>query len=60
VAVSCGLDNDYGHPHSAALESFAAAGAEVYRTDLEGSLTFLWQNNALSVETTADACAPAA
>ena len=56
VAVSCGLDNDYGHPHRAALENFA----EVYRTDQEGSLTFLWQNNTLSVETTADACAPAA
>ena len=60
VAVSCGLDNDYGHPHRAALENFAAVGAEVYRTDQEGSLTFLWQNNTLSVETTADACAPAA
>ena len=60
VVASCGLNNDYGHPHSAALENFAAAGAEVYRTDQEGSLTFLWQNNTLSVETTADACAPAA
>ena len=60
VTVSCGLDNDYGHPHRAALENFAAVGAEVYRTDQEGSLTFLWQNNTLSVETTADACAPAA
>lgn len=47
-------------PHRAALENFAAVGAEVYRTDQEGSLTFLWQNNTLSVETTADACAPAA
>ena len=60
VVASCGLNNDYGHPHRAALENFAAVGAEVYRTDQEGSLTFLWQNNTLSVETTADACAPAA
>lgn len=54
VAVSCGLNNDYGHPHRAALQNFADAGAEVYRTDLQGSLTFLWQNNTLSVETTVD------
>lgn len=54
VAVSCGLNNDYGHPHRAALQSFADVGAEVYRTDLQGSLTFTWHNNTLSVETTAD------
>ena len=55
VAVSCGLHNDYGHPHRAALQSSAATvGAEVWRTDLEGSLTFIWQNNTLNVETSAD------
>lgn len=54
VAISCGLNNDYGHPHRAALESFAAVDATVYRTDLQGSLTFTWQNNTLNVETTAD------
>lgn len=54
VAVSCGLNNDYGHPHRAALQSFADVGADVYRTDLQGSLTFTWQNNALCVDTAAD------
>ncbi len=54
VAVSCGLNNDYGHPHRAALQNYAEVGAEVWRTDLEGSLTFIWQNNTLNVETSAD------
>ena len=54
VAVSCGLHNDYGHPHRAALQNYEEVGAEVWRTDLEGSLTFIWQNNTLNVETSAD------
>ena len=60
VAVSCGLNNDYGHPHRAALQNFAAVGAEVYRTDLQGSLTFIWQNDTLTVEATADSAELAA
>ena len=38
VAVSCGKDNDYGHPHGAALAAFASVGADVYRTDADGSI----------------------
>lgn len=38
VVVSCGLDNDYGHPNAEALEHFAAVGARVYRTDRQGSV----------------------
>lgn len=38
VVVSCGLENSYGHPHASALESYAAVGAQVYRTDLQGSV----------------------
>ena len=60
VAVSCGLHNDYGHPHRAALQNYAEVGAEVWRTDLEGSLTFIWQNNTLNVETSADSAGFAA
>lgn len=54
VAVSCGLNNDYGHPHREALQNFADVGAAIYRTDEQGSLTFIWQGNALTVQTTAD------
>ncbi len=38
VVISCGLDNSYGHPHEEALERFDAVGAEVCRTDLQGSI----------------------
>lgn len=41
VAVSCGEGNKYGHPHAEALGRFDAAGATVYRTDLEGTLVFV-------------------
>ena len=39
VVVSCGLNNDYGHPHRGALQSFEDVGAEVLRTDLSGTVT---------------------
>lgn len=42
VVVSCGLNNSYGHPHAAALESYAAVGAAVYRTDLQGSVAAVY------------------
>lgn len=38
VVISCGLDNDYGHPHQEALDNFATMGADVYRTDQQGSV----------------------
>jgi competence protein ComEC len=37
--ISCGKDNEYGHPHAITLEQLAAVpGLVVRRTDLEGSL----------------------
>ena len=36
--VSVGLGNDYGHPSSAALARYSAAGAAVGRTDEQGAL----------------------
>lgn len=51
VAVSCGLDNDYGHPHREALQSFAAVGAEIWRTDVSGTLMFIYDNGNLDVAT---------
>ena len=40
VAVfSVGGDNDYGHPTPEAMERFRAVGAQLYRTDLNGTVT---------------------
>lgn len=36
--VSCGRGNSYGHPHKEALWRLRDAGAEVYRTDLQGNI----------------------
>ena len=36
--VSVGLGNDYGHPAASALEQWMRAGAQVWRTDLQGSI----------------------
>ncbi len=41
AAISCGTDNDYGHPHASALDRLGRAGAEVLRTDTDGSVFFL-------------------
>ena len=38
VVVSCGAGNSYGHPHNEALAAFANVGAQVYRTDTEGTI----------------------
>ena len=37
--ISVGADNGYGHPADAVLERLAARGIEVYRTDLDGTVT---------------------
>ena len=41
VVVSCGKDNDYGHPHKQSLDNFTAIGATVLRTDELGTIVFV-------------------
>ena len=41
IAISCGADNSYGHPHVETLERFGETGAEIYRTDIDGTLKFV-------------------
>lgn len=36
--ISCGTDNDYGHPHDAALKRAKKHTSEIYRTDICGSI----------------------
>ena len=40
VSISCGVDNDYGHPHIEILELFEKQKLDVKRTDLEGSFVY--------------------
>ncbi len=37
--ISCGRNNEYGHPHASVLERLEDIDAEIRRTDLEGTLT---------------------
>ena len=39
VAVSCGLNNDYGHPHREVIQEMQDEGIDFYRTDLYGTVT---------------------
>ena len=38
AVISCGKDNDYGHPHEETLSRLDDAGVTVYRTDELGSI----------------------
>ena len=48
VFFSCGADNPYGHPAARVLDAVRDEGAEIFRTDRQGSVTaytdgeFLW------------------
>lgn len=48
VAISCGLDNDYDHPHKEALARYEEQGCIVYRTDLDGTITFVTDGTTLT------------
>jgi beta-lactamase superfamily II metal-dependent hydrolase len=49
VVISVGADNDYGHPASSTLLRLEAAGAEIYRTDILGSLEIETDGRAYTV-----------
>lgn len=38
AVISCGVDNEYGHPHDETLEKLNAVGCDVLRTDLNGDI----------------------
>jgi len=52
VAIaSAGVGNRYGHPARATLERLSAAGARVYRTDQDGSVSVSFDAAGMSVRT---------
>lgn len=38
AVISCGIDNDYGHPHEEAISLLNEFNVEYYRTDLQGTI----------------------
>ncbi|MDD4774717.1 MAG: ComEC/Rec2 family competence protein [Eubacteriales bacterium] len=47
AVISCGKNNEYGHPHSEILKLFSEMDIEVYRTDIDG--TVVLKSDGLSV-----------
>ena len=50
--ISCGKDNDYGHPHKETIEKFNKINLPMYRTDQLGSIVVTLDNNKMSLQTT--------
>ena len=48
AAISCGRDNEYGHPHSRVLNTLKALGIETLRTDLIGTVSFYFYGDRVS------------
>ncbi len=40
VVISCGLDNDYGHPHTETIQRFKTVGSDIHITSKEGCVFF--------------------
>ena len=49
--ISCGRGNRFGHPTADVLERLRAAGARVYRTDVDGQITLETDGRHLRVRT---------
>ena len=51
AVISCGVDNDYGHPHKETLKYLEKLNCEVYRTDKDGTVTVYTDGEKLGVDT---------
>ncbi len=52
AVIPVGAGNDYGHPTARTLDRLAQAGAQVYRTDLDGSIIMKSDGQAIAITTT--------
>ena len=48
--ISCGTNNEYGHPHKRVLRDLQGVGAAVYRTDRQGNLVVTLQDGRFRVK----------
>ncbi|NHN30343.1 ComEC/Rec2 family competence protein [Paenibacillus agricola] len=51
AVIQSGKDNNYGHPEKTILSRLTKAGAEVFRNDLQGTVTLVSDGNQVSVAT---------
>lgn len=45
AVISCGKNNNYGHPHKKTLKELKKRNIQVYRTDLDGNIILLSDGN---------------
>lgn len=50
AVISCGAGNKYGHPENIILDRLSEAGAEIHRTDLEGTIVFTSDGSKITVD----------
>lgn len=53
--ISCGVGNDYGHPHKETMQKLEKLDVDILRTDTMGSVRFYSDGQTLSVECDKDA-----
>jgi len=51
AVISCGKANPYGHPDFEVLLRYAALGADIYRTDIHGTITVLIEDGSVDITT---------
>ncbi len=49
--ISCGKGNTYGHPYAATLQKLENVGAQIYRTDEQGSIVLVSDGKTVTVKT---------
>jgi len=48
--ISCGMDNNYGHPHREVIERLRETGARILRTDQNGTIVLISDGESIGVE----------
>ncbi len=51
AVISCGAGNRYGHPNDNVLQRLESSKAQLYRTDMDGDITFYFENGDIEVKT---------
>lgn len=51
AVIMVGEKNDYGHPHQETLDRLNKAGVKIYRTDLNGNISFMSDGSNLTIKT---------
>lgn len=50
VLISVGAGNDYGHPHQNVIKRYQKQGADIYRTDRDGTITIHSDGKSYTIE----------